>query len=202
MGQVEAVVVVEDLQFGEQAQGLGIALEAQEVLAHGLSQVMLRAEHGARVALEPGLNRPLALMAKGWVAEVVGQAEGRKQGGDVALHMRPPAPDAVVEHQIHPHRPREVRHLVRMGQAGTHHVVALEREDLGLVRHPPHRRSVEDAVVVALDLGAHFMSAKRHRRLGAWAAAGRVEKAYPVGHQRPMGAASRRDRYNAGKHNE
>ena len=114
------------LQFIDHAQRLQVVLEAA-VVAH------------ARI------ERVLAGVAEGRVAEVVGQADGLGQ--------------RLVEPQRARDRAGDLRHLHRVRQAGAVQVALVVDEHLGLVDQAPEGVGVDDAVAVALELAADTAAA-------------------------------------------
>ena len=109
------------LQAGQDAQGLGVALEA----ADGLGD---------------DIERLLAVVPVGRVAQVVGQAGGVDDVGIAAQGL--------------PEGATDLGDLQGVGQAGAHEVVAGGPQDLGLGAQAPQRRGVDDARPVALEGGA------------------------------------------------
>jgi hypothetical protein len=110
--------VLDDL---DDPQALAIVLEAPEVAHHAI-------EH------------PLARVAEGRVAQVVGESHGLDEILVEAERPRQAAAD--------------LRGLERMGQAVAVVIALVVDEDLRLVLEAPERRGVDDAVAVALEGGA------------------------------------------------
>ena len=115
----------------------------------------------AAVAGHAGVERVLAGMAEGRVAEVVGE---RDRLGEV-----------VVEPERARQRPGDLRHLDRMGEPGAEMVALVMDEHLGLVGEAAEGGRVDDAVPVALELACGSATAAR-RRAGRASAPGRPRR--------------------------
>ena len=121
-GQVQAGKLgIALFQFVDHAQRLQVVLEATE-FAHAFVQ------------------RVLAGVSEGRVAEVVGQADRFDERLVQAQRLRDAA--------------RDLRHFERMREARAVQVAFVVDEDLGLVDEPTKRRRMHDAVAVALEFGA------------------------------------------------
>ena len=150
-GQVEAVELgVATLEEGDHPQRLGVVVEAA-------------------LGLEHGIERILAGVAEGAVAEVVGE---RHRLGQI-----------LVEAERARRGTGDLRDLERVGEPGAEMIALVADEHLGLVLEAPERGAVDDPVAVALEGAAQ-------RLLG-------LEMAPPpaslriagIGCQRPAGAA-------------
>ena len=86
-------------------------------------------------ALHPRLQHILSRMAERRVAEIMAKADGL---GEIGVETQRPG-----------QRPRDLRHLKRMGQPGAEMVALVGYEDLGLLLQPPEGRGMDDAVAVA-----------------------------------------------------
>ncbi len=84
-------------------------------------------------------ERPLAGMAEGRMAEVVGE---RQRLGEV-----------LVQPQRARDRPGDLRHLQRVGEARAVVVAFVHKKDLGLLLQPPEGGGMKNAVAVALEFG-------------------------------------------------
>ena len=134
-GEIEAVIVgVAALEAGDDAQGLGVVVEAAE----------------SRHAVVEGV---LAGVAEGGVAEVVRE---RERLGEI-----------LVEAEGSREGPGDLPDLDRMGQAGAEMVALVVDEDLGLVVEAAEGGRVDDAVAVALELGAGRRGRLRHKAAAA-----------------------------------
>ncbi len=128
-GEVEPVVVgIAAFQQGHDAQRLGVVVEAA-------------------VGLHAGVQRLLAGVAEGRMAEIVRQ---RHRLGEI-----------LVERQRPRERPGDLADLDRMGQPRAEMIAVERHEDLRLVREAAEGGRMDDAVAVALELAA-----RRRRRLG------------------------------------
>ena len=94
----------------------------------------------AAMRLHAGIERILARMAEGGVAQVVGQTDGLDQ--------------IFVKLQRSGHRAAQLSHFQRVRQAGAEQVALMVDEDLGLVDQAPEGRGMDDAVPVALEVAA------------------------------------------------
>ena len=101
----------------------------------------------AAVLGHAGVERVLAGMAEGRVAEIVAKRDRFRQ--------------VVVEPQGAGERARDLRHLDRMGEAGAEMVALVMDEHLRLVGEAAEGGRMDDAVAVALEFGPG-----RRRRLG------------------------------------
>ena len=145
LGQVEAVEGrVSAIKLGDDAERVGIVIEAA-------------------MSLHAGVERVLAGMAEGRMAEVVGK---RDRLGEVVVDPERPR-----------QRPGDLRHFDAVGEAGAKMVSVVGDKDLGLVGEPPKRRGVDDAVPIALELAS-----RRRGRLGD----------EPAGRTRRVGGVRRR----------
>ena len=95
----------------------------------------------------PRLQHVLAGMAERRMTEIVAEAD---RLGEVGVQPQRPG-----------ERPRDLRHLEGMGQAGAEMIALVSDEDLGLLLQPPEGRGVDDPVAVAGEGGAG-----RARRFG------------------------------------
>src|SRR5581483_12221319 len=121
-GKIEAVESgITALELGDDAQALGVVVEAAE------------AGHGR-------IERPLAGVAEGWMAEVVRQCQGLGQ--------------VLVEPERPRQRPRDLRHLDGVGQTRAVMIALIKQEDLRLVLEPAKRARMDDTIAIALELGA------------------------------------------------
>ena len=101
----------------------------------------------AAVAGHAGVERVLAGVAERRVAEIVAERDRLRE--------------VVVELKRAGERAGDLRHLDRVGEPGAEMIALVVDEHLGLVREAPEGGRVDDAVAVALELGA-----RRRRRLG------------------------------------
>ena len=120
--------------------------------------------HRLGVVVEPAIGfhqrieRILACMAEGGVAEVMRQ---RHRLGQFRIQAQRSGDGA-----------GDLRHLDRMGQAGTEIIALMLDEDLGLVFQPPEGRGMDDPVAVALKaraeraFGLGIEPAAAFRRIG------------------------------------
>ena len=94
-----------------------------------------------------GVERVLPGMPEGGVAEIVAKRDGF---GEI-----------VVEAERARQRPRDLRHLDGVGEAGAEMIALVIDEHLGLVGEAAEGGRMDDAVAVALEFGP-----RRRRRLG------------------------------------
>ena len=125
----------------DHAQALHIVFEAAARLVRPRRRCL------RLVALQTGIERILAGMAEGGMAQVMRERDRLDQ----VLVQAQAARDAA----------RQLRHLERMGQPGAEQVALVVQEDLGLVDQAPERARMDDAVAVALEIVA-----RRRRPLG------------------------------------
>jgi len=120
------------LELVDHAQALHVVLEAGRRLvgADGLARRL-------GVALQAGVERVLAGVAEGRVAQVVRQRDRLDQVLVQAQAARDAAP--------------ELRNLERMRQPGAEQVALVVQEHLGLVDQATEGGGVDDAVTVALE---------------------------------------------------
>src|SRR6516162_1019067 len=104
-------------------------------------RIVIEAAAGGEAAIE----RALAGMAERGMAEVVGE---RQRLGQI-----------LVEPERASERAGNLRDLERMGQTGAKMIALMEDEDLGLVREPPERGRMDDAVAIA----AEGVAGRAHR---------------------------------------
>ena len=152
--EVEPVEIgVAPFEFGHQSQAVAVVVEAA-------------------IGRHAGVERVLADMAEGRVAEVVTERNGFGQ--------------IVVEAETARQRARDLRHLDRMGQAGAEMIVRVIDEHLRLVRQPPERGAMHDAVAVALERGSRRrggLGKEPAARLGGVDGVGRPGRR-GIGHER------------------
>ncbi len=128
-GQVEAVEArIFLFQFGDDAQRLGVVIEAAP-------------------PRHRGIERALAGMAEGWVAEIVGE---RQRLGQILIEMKRAGDGA-----------GDLRHFEAVGQPRAVMVALVIDEHLGLVVQPAEGSRMQDAVAVA-----PVRRARRARLLG------------------------------------
>jgi hypothetical protein len=122
-------LIVQQLQSGQQSEGLRVAVELQKI----------ERDVGAGFAFsEPLLNCCFALMAEWGIAKVMRQTDGRKHGRDVPLDLerfmvRTKDYVGVFERQADSDAAGEVAHFVRMSQPCSNGIVDFHREHLSLV---------------------------------------------------------------------
>ena len=140
--------------MGEQAEGVGIALEVGDVVPERGRHLLAQRE--ALALGEEGLYGFLAGVAEGRVAHIVGQT-GRSHDLSYFRHhalaqLRLALAEAAcyVAAQRHAH----AGHLERMGEAVVYEDAARQREHLRLVLHAAKGCREDESVVVALELGA------------------------------------------------
>ena len=118
-GEIEAVEIgIAMFQLGHQPQRMGIVVEAANVLGDGI-------------------QRLLAGMAEGRVAQIMRQRHGLGQvfiGGKRARQAA-----------------RQLRHFQRMGQPGAVIIALMLHKDLGLVLEAAEGAGMDDAVAVAAE---------------------------------------------------
>ena len=128
-GEIEAVEArVPAFEERDHADRLGIVVEAAEVRHFGI-------------------ERALARVTEGRMAEIMGERQGL---GEVLVEPERPGDCA-----------RDLRHFQRVGESGAVVVALVDQEDLGLLAQAPERCRMKYAVAVALEFGAG-----RARRLG------------------------------------
>ena len=139
-GEVEAVEIgVAALQRGDQAQRLRIVVEAAELL-------------GA------GIERALAGMAEGRMAEIVGKRGGLRQ--------------VLVEAERAGERAGDLHHFERMGEPRAVMVALVVDEDLRFVRQPAEGGGMDDPVAIPAEVVARgacrlrIAPAAARRRIG------------------------------------
>ena len=182
---------------GEQAKRVGVAVEMDDVVPFGLRQAValghVAGAQGAALALgEVAAYGPLARMAKGRVAHVVGQAGGRHDGPDgaqVALGRSRAATQQFGRH-VGAERASHARHLQAMGQAVVDEDAARQGEHLRFVLHAAEGGRKNQPVVIALKLRAPF-GQRTAGVLLAQAAGGDelfpFHKSWHIGGRRPLG---------------
>ena len=116
------------LELGHDPQSVAVMVEAA-VLGHA------------------GVQRVLAGMAEGGMAEIVAKRDGFRE---IIVELKRPS-----------ERARDLRDLDRMGEASAEMVALVIDEHLGLMGEPAEGGRMDDAVAVALELGP-----RRRRRLG------------------------------------
>lgn len=144
--KVQSELIVEYLQSGQQPEGLCVAVELQKVARDVLA--------GTSVP-KPLLNRDFSLMAKGWIAQVVRQANRSQHRRNVPLDLqcfmaRAEHRVGVLEGQSDTDAAGQITHFVRMGQPGSHGIIGFHGKDLSLVRQTSRRGCEKNAVVVPL----------------------------------------------------
>ena len=129
--EVETELVVEHLQPCQQAKRLGVSIETAEVVMLFIPVIL--------PFRKPLSHGHLALMAKGWIAEVVGQSDRREECRDVSLDLQrlvvvSEHPLCLVERDAYSDTSGQVADFVRVCQSVPDGGVLLHGEYLGLVR--------------------------------------------------------------------
>ena len=148
VGQAHAAVVLVIFAFGNNAKALGVAFKKGQVA------LLVGGEHIQKPLppfLKPGANGALTGVAKGRVADVVGQAGGLNNIAEIG------GADGVGEQlallQAFSHANTEsaphAGNFQRVGKAIVHVVIGGQRMDLGLASQPPEGAGKNDLVVVA-----------------------------------------------------
>ena len=150
--------------MGEQTKGVGIAVETCHVEPFGLGKAFavggdeLMQACSAPLA-EVGAYGPLARVAKGRIAHVVGQTGGTDDGphaGDLGVGQCGVAGYELAA-DIGAKRTAHARHLEAVGEAVVYEHAAGERKHLCLVLHAAEGGRKYKTVVVALELGAALL---------------------------------------------
>ncbi|SUE42435.1 Uncharacterised protein [Ralstonia mannitolilytica] len=150
-GRIVARAMLEDAlaRLERQVQAVKAAVALFQPVHH---QQALQVVLETAVRLHAIVERILACVAERRVAQVVRERDG--------LHQ------VFVQPQAARDRPGDLRHLKAVRQARAKQVALVVDEDLCLVFEPPEGRAVDDAVAIALELGA-----RGGRRFGVHAAA-------------------------------
>lgn len=163
IGHNETATAAPAKLVGEEAEGVGVAVEMRDIGPLGFSELFaLHTDVSLQVAPlslgEIAADGPLTTVAEGRVAHVVGQTGGRNDGangGDVGLAEFGMARKEMAHH-IDAQRATNARHLQAVCQSVMNENAARQREHLGLVLHPSEGRREDEAVEIALKFGALF----------------------------------------------
>ena len=146
--------------MGEHAEGIGVALEVDEVGPLGTVEQGAQALTGALA--EKGADGLLARVPEGRIAQVVGEAGGGHDVAQVVEMLRASGAVALAEGTGNAvgQRLAHARHFHGVRQAVVHEDAARQGENLCLVLQTAERRREHKAVVVASEVGAQSALAR------------------------------------------
>ena len=156
-GEAQAAVVIRAFETVHDAEGVCVAFNVEQV---GALRVVVEAVENARSvgAGEIVSHRLFTEVAKGRVADIVRQAGGSDDVADVGgmdtmrsefrIFCDEAGADAAAE------TASDAGDFQRMGESGADVVVFFQREDLGFVFHAAESGGENEAVAVALEIGA------------------------------------------------
>ena len=155
--ELEAAEVVRHLQAREDSEALRVALVAFHVGGFRLGEAGACGARVWAVACEPVLDRVLAAVAEGRVAEIVPERGGMDDRAEVrCVQFLPCEIVACADFRAdaRAERAADAGDFERMREPRAGEIIFREREYLRLVLQPPECGGENDAVAVALKIGS------------------------------------------------